>query len=242
MEEKTEKEGVKPEDADELDVQGDEVAGHSLSLEQQVATNKDQKQKPVLIDNSSENSMELMNDEERNGEVLSGNAMAEYEGESLKTEGKLVHKKGQREGDSMNRFYAWMKAAGIHLQDIIDNELGHIVQKNPNMKVHFMKVNPKDNATHDIDMAAHTLLVVEYDNSVNKGITGIHDEERGGVIESGGKKWLVIGITGYNPRNEQQKKAFDTVLNKNTGIVTRGSAEYFAKNSGERFFVSEQST
>lgn len=227
---------------DELEVHGDEVAGHSLSLEQQMVTNKDHKKEPVLIDNSGENPMEVLNDEARNGEVLSGNAMAEYEGETLKLEGKLVHKKGQEENDSMNKFYTWMSNAGIHLQDIIDNELGYILQKNPNMKVHFMKVNPQDNATHDIDVMSHTFLMIEYDSKVNKGITSIHDESRGGVIESGGKKWLIIGVTGYNPRNEQQKKAFNTILDKDTGIVVKGSEKYFAENKNERYYVSEQST
>jgi len=80
-----------------------------------------------LVDNASENEMEVYNDESRNGEVLSGNAMAEYDGFSLKSEGKQVKKKGKSETDSMSAYYSWMNSMGIHLQDIIDNELGYIL-------------------------------------------------------------------------------------------------------------------
>ena len=176
---------------------------------------------------------------------LSGNAMSEYKSASLQNEGKLEHKKGENPTDSMSRYFAWMDAAGIKLQNIIDEELGLILKQNPHAKVKFMVVRPDRNATNDVDMKTHLLLVLDYDNKVNKGITNIHNDENGGVLESNGKKYLVIGTVGYGNRNADKLALYDILFSNNPrstngyGLVKRGQGEFFRTHPEERFYVPE---
>lgn len=175
--------------------------------------------------------------------ALSGRAMGEYDMVPLAEDGRIVRKKGESPNDSMNKYFAWMNAAGIKLQNIIDTELGQILRRNPNAKVKFMAVRPQDNATHDGDMKRHLMLVLDYDNSVNKGITQIHKDENGGVIESQGKKYLVIGVAGYGNRNTDQLALYDILFSNNPksdngyGLVRRGMGDFFRNNPSERYYV-----
>lgn len=178
-----------------------------------------------------------------NVSTLSGNAMSEYEPEALETEGRLVHKKGASSTDSMSKFYGWMENAGIHLQNIIDHELAQILEKNPHAKVKFMTVNPTNNATHDVDVQSHLFLVLDYDSDINKGIEGIHKSENGGVIESDGKKYLIIGVVGY-PRGNTDKQGLYDILNSNNprspygyGLARKGRKKFFDEHPSERFMV-----
>ena len=176
---------------------------------------------------------------------LSGNAMSEYKPVPLQNEGKLEHKKGENPTDSMSRYFDWMDAAGIKLQNIIDEELGLILKQNPHTKVKFMVVRPDRNATNDVDMKTHLMLVLNYDNKVNKGITNIHNDENGGVLETGGKKYLVIGIVGYGNRNADKLALYDILFSNNPrstngyGLVKRGQGEFFRTHPEERFYVPE---
>lgn len=176
---------------------------------------------------------------------LSGNAMSEYKPASLQNEGKLEHKKGENPTDSMSRYFTWMDAAGIKLQNIIDEELGLILKQNPHVKVKFMVVRPDRNATNDVNMKTHLMLVLDYDNKVNKGITNIHSEENGGVLETGGKKYLVIGTVGYGNRNADKLALYDILFSNNPrstngyGLVKRGQGEFFRTHPEERFYVPE---
>ena len=61
---------------------------------------------------------------EANVTTLSGNAMSRYEPNPLEQDGILVNKKGKDNRKQMDEYYAWMDAAGIKLQNIIDQELG----------------------------------------------------------------------------------------------------------------------
>ena len=177
--------------------------------------------------------------------TLSGNAMSEYQSDPLQNEGKLEHKKGESSNDSMSKFYAWMDAAGIKLQNIIDTELAEILRRNPQAKVKFMAVRPQSNATNDGDMKRHLMLVLDYDNSINKGITNIHNDENGGVLESNDKKYLVIGIAGYGNKNADKLALYDILFSNNPnsqngyGLVRRGMGEFFRNNPNERFYVPE---
>ena len=177
---------------------------------------------------------------------LSGNAMSEWQPDPLKKEGLLVHKQGAKPDDSMSKYYAWMKAAGIKLQNIIDQELGEILRQNPHAKVKFMTIRPEDNATHDRDMQSHLMLVLDYDNSINRGIASIHRTENGGVIESQGKKYLVIGTVGYNRGNLGKMALYDVLFSNNPrgatgyGLVKRGAGEFWRSHPEERFYVPER--
>ena len=174
--------------------------------------------------------------------TLSGNAMSRYVPGELE-KNTLVNKKGEEgRGTSMDDFYVWMDAAGIKLQNIIDRELGRILSKNPHAKVKFMRVAPSKNATHDDHMKTHLMLVLDYDDKVNKGITAIHDSTNGGVIESNGKKYLLIGTAGYGNMNLSKRTLYDILFNPNLkdGLNIKSRArKFFETNPNERFYVTE---
>ena len=232
---------------------GDSVQGMSASIDEQI-NNIDPNGKEVHVSETNVDADNLNSTEEHNREAnattLSGNAMSRYEPDPLEKEGSLVNKKGTKTNDGMNQYYAWMDAAGIKLQNIIDQELGKILRRNPNAKVKFMSVRPESNATNDSVMQKHLMLVLDYDNNINKGITAIHNDMNGGVIESNGKKYLVIGIAGFAKKNFAQKSLYDVLTNpispnyKNStgeplGLMIKPRKEFFDNHSNERFYVNE---
>ena len=232
---------------------GDSVQGMSASLDAQI-NNIDPNGKEVHVSETNVDADNLNSTGEHNIEAnvttLSGNAMSRYEPDPLEKEGNLVNKKGTKANDGMNQYYAWMDAAGIKLQNIIDQELGKILRRNPNAKVKFMSVRPESNATNDSVMQKHLMLVLDYDNNINKGITAIHNDMNGGVIESNGKKYLVIGIAGFAKKNFAQKSLYDVLTNpispnyKNStgeplGLMIKPKKEFFDNHPNERFYVNE---
>lgn len=243
-------------DTTHLEDAGDDVQGKSPSLEEQVADAgmKDKIQvdeTSTLEDAASTNGIEGQSEDSRPS-TLSGNAMAEWEMKDLSEEGVLKHKKGGRDNDSMSKFYAWLDAAGIKLQNIIDRELGEILRKNPNAKVKFMAVRPESNATNDGDVKTHLFLVLDYDNKINKGITSIHDDANGGVITSNGKKYLIVGTVGYPNGNKAKQQLRDILFTNDPtegrklgiggshyGLVKQGSGEFFRAHPEERYWVPE---
>lgn len=232
---------------------GDSVQGVSASLDAQI-NNIDPNGKEVYVSETNVDADDLNGTGEHNTETnvttLSGNAMSRYEPDPLAKDGKLVNKKGKDDRKQMDEYYAWMDAAGIKLQNIIDQELGRILRRNPNAKVKFMSVRPESNATNDSAMQKHYMLVLDYDNSINKGITAIHNDKNGGVIESNGKKYLVIGVAGFAKKNFAQKSLYDVLTNpiapnyKNStgeplGLLVKPKKEFFETHPNERFYVNE---
>lgn len=232
---------------------GDSVQGVSASLDEQI-NNTDPNGKEVHVSETNVDADDLNGTGEHNTEAnvttLSGNAMSRYEPDPLAKDGKLVNKKGKDDRKQMDEYYAWMDAAGIKLQNIIDQELGRILRRNPNAKVKFMSVRPESNATNDSAMQKHYMLVLDYDNSINKGITAIHNDKNGGVIESNGKKYLVIGVAGFAKKNFAQKSLYDVLTNpiapnyKNStgeplGLLVKPKKEFFETHPNERFYVNE---
>lgn len=232
---------------------GDSVQGVSASIDEQI-NDIDPKGKEVHVSETNVDADELNGVGEHNIEAnvttLSGNAMSRYEPNSLEQDGILVNKKGKDNRKQMDEYYAWMDAAGIKLQNIIDQELGKILRRNPNAKVKFMSVRPESNATNDNVMQKHLMLVLDYDNSINTGITAIHNDKNGGVIESNGKKYLVIGVAGFAKKNFAQKSLYDVLTNpisptyKNStgeplGLMIKPRKEFFDTHSNERFYVNE---
>lgn len=232
---------------------GDSVQGVSASLDEQI-NNTDPNGKEVHVSETNVDADDLNGTGEHNTEAnvttLSGNAMSRYEPDPLAKDGKLVNKKGKDDRKQMDEYYAWMDAAGIKLQNIIDQELGRIFRRNPNAKVKFMSVRPESNATNDSAMQKHYMLVLDYDNSINKGITTIHNDKNGGVIESNGKKYLVIGVAGFAKKNFAQKSLYDVLTNpiaptyKNStgeplGLLVKPKKEFFETHPNERFYVNE---
>lgn len=195
---------------------GDSVQGRSENIDEQ-NNNITPDDKVIEMSEINEDADELNGIGEHNIETnvntISGNAMSRYESDPLAKDGKLVNKKGKDDRKQMDEYYAWMDAAGIKLQNIIDRELAKILKRNPNAKVKFMAVRPESNATNDSSMQRHLMLVLDYDNSINKGITAIHNDDNGGVIESQGKKYLVIGVAGYRNGNFAQQSLYNVLWN-----------------------------
>lgn len=224
---------------------GDSVHGKSATIDEQVAEPDNGKEAYSSEENTDYTAQNGIGEHviETSAISLSGNAMSEWEPAPLQDDGILEHKHGEKPEDSMNRYFSWMNAAGIKLQNIIDQELGQILKQNPQAKVKFMVIRPEANATKDIDMKTHLMLVLDYDNSINKGITNIHNEDNGGVFESDGKKYLVIGTVGYGNRNNDKLVLYDILFSNNPnstngyGLVKRGQGEFFRNHPDERYYV-----
>lgn len=184
------------------------------------------------------------------------------EDDTLSIGGKLNHKVGDNKSgmrlpdgtliDSMNRYYRWVEQTmKINLQEIIDTELSQILKSNPALKIKFMTVNTemdnKDDIMDDKAMHPHLLLVIDYDDGINKNITKIHSDKNGGVLESQGKKYLVVGVVGYgdknNPVNKHRQELYDTLYTnlsaiKDKAVLRKEGTDFFKKNPNERFYVS----
>lgn len=232
---------------------GDSVQGRSENIDEQ-NNNITLDDKVIEVSEINEDADELNGIGEHNIETnvntISGNAMSRYVSDPLVKDGKLVNKKGKDDRKQMDEYYAWMDAAGIKLQNIIDRELAKILKRNPNAKVKFMAVRPESNATNDSSMQRHLMLVLDYDNSINKGITAIHNDDNGGVIESQGKKYLVIGVAGYRNGNFAQQSLYNVLWNpisptsRNSkgepfGLMIKPKKEFFETHPNERFYVNE---
>lgn len=224
---------------------GDSVQGKSETIDEQLedttSTNKEVHSSDDNVDAAELNGTGQHNIE-TSVTTLSGNAMSEYNPTALQDGGIIERKKGSETNDNMNQYYAWMNAAGVKLQNIIDHELARIIRRNPNAKVKFMAAKPERNATNDVAMQSHLMLVLDYDNSINKGITAIHDDANGGVIESNGKKYLIIGTAGYGNRNASKLALYDMLWNPyiSGGLnLKKQRKQFFDAHPSERFYVNE---
>ena len=224
---------------------GDSVQGKSETIDEQLedttSTNKEVHSSDDNVDAAELNGTGQHNIE-TSVTTLSGNAMSEYNPTALQDDGIIERKKGSETNDNMNQYYTWMNAAGVKLQNIIDHELVRIIRRNPNAKVKFMAVKPERNATNDVAMQSHLMLVLDYDNSINKGITAIHDDTNGGVIESNGKKYLIIGTAGYGNRNASKLALYDMLWNPyiSGGLnLKKQRKQFFDVHPSERFYVNE---
>lgn len=231
-------------------VDGDEVYVVSKSIEKQIEEVKEKDAGISIVERNQD--IDTLNEKgeneiNTNETTLSGNAMGPYKSDPLVRSGILERKVGRDPKDNMNQFFAWMKAEGVNIQNIIDHELSQILAVTPNAKVKFMAVNPKNNATNDRVMQPFLMLVLDYDDNINKHITSIHNDDNGGVIESNGKKYLIIGTVGYGDKNKNAEKlALYDILwsnNPNTGngygLMKLARAKFFESHPNERFYVNE---
>lgn len=160
-----------------------------------------------------------------------GYAMAVWNRDTLQGEERaLVRDKDTKSPYSRDKLYAWCDSRGICIQDIIDHELANILEVNPHAKVKFMATNSKDfPATRehkDYEVGNNLFMVLDYDDSINRGITQIHDNDKyGGVIEADGKKYLIIGVFAYKNGNTAQQALYNNlwgaVTNSEAGTVTK---------------------
>lgn len=160
-------------------------------------------------------------------ENMLGNAMYGYDVKALEEDAKEVERTGKDPNDKMSRFFNWFKTANIKLQEIIDNELKDIVKANNKLEVLY--VNPQANATDDAVLNDFSLLCVEYTDAVKR----VHNEDRGGVITSNGKQYLIVGTMGFDRTNPAQGNTYRSVLYQGK----KNRYKYFTENSSERFYV-----
>lgn len=156
-----------------------------------------------------------------------GNIYPGYEVEELNSRGKLVKKTGAVPTDVMSTLYNFLEEKHIKLQEIIDFEFGKILEKNPDVKVHFVMHRTNNKAFN-----GYIFNVVEYTADVEK----IHKDTRGGVIIINRKKYLIVGITGTN---FNKGKAHE---DKYTSLVSRlrnKKIRYF-ENSTEEYWISSE--
>ena len=133
----------------------------------------------------------------------------------------------------MNVLYDFLSNRGVKLQDIIDFELGKIIQKNPKTKIHFMMYKTNDKMFNEF-----FFNVVEYNEDVKR----IHDKSRGGVITLGdGRQYLIVGVTGTNfAVSSEHKKLFISLKER----LLSQKIPYFNSEKGkqEEFWVSNDYT
>ena len=228
-----------------VEIIGDTAYGKSPSLEEQAAEvsseGKEVKVSEVTdnVDNANKVGEDKVNTEET---TLSGNTMSMYQPIPLKTKGIVIVKVGDDPHDTRTNYNGWMKDVNFNIQNIVDHELARIIKKNPHAKVKFMMVIPAHNATEDVRMQKNLMLVLDYDNKINKGITQIHDDSNGGVIESLGKKYLIIGVAGFGNNNLGKRALYDKLWNsKADGFrLKEKRKEFFEKHPKERFYVNEE--
>lgn len=231
-------------------VEGDDVYAVSESIEGQFEEVKEKDTEISTVERNQD--IDTLNEKgeneiNTNETTLSGMAMGPYKSDPLIESGILERKVGRNPNDNMNQFFAWMKAEGIKVQNIIDHELAQILAVSPNAKVKFMAVNPKNTATNDRAMNTFLMLVLDYDDNINKHITSIHNDDNGGVIESNGKKYLIIGTVGYGDKKKNAEKLalYDILWSNNPhtgngyGLMKLARAKFFNSHPNERFYVNE---
>lgn len=164
-------------------------------------------------------------------DTITGNRYYEYDvEESTDTAEKGRKKQRKRTASTKYQkiFFDWLNQNNIHLQDIIDNELGNILIENPEIELHFMSINPSQGK----ELSSMPILVVEYTKDVAKW----HNNDRGGVITANGKDWLLVGVAG--PAANADIKSADYI-----GRRTKAFKDsYYKQNPNEKYFVSSDYT
>lgn len=187
----------------------------SPSLQEQ--SKQDGVSKPQsIIPNSDEGNPTPTNDS------LEGLIFPEFNNEVLINDGYLVSERNLEHSGYKTEFYKFLDERNVDLQGIIDFELSSIIEDNPDTQVHFMMVKQNENAN------SIPFLVIEYNDSVKKH----HKEERGGVITSGGKQWLIIGHASSSTQD------YINLLN----TLKRKRFGYFNYNPNELYYVSDAYT
>ena len=206
----------------------------SPTLEEQVAAIPEEQAEVTIVPADQQEMTEEQLDElptvtAEDAVPLLGNKFPGYDINALANEGREVLAKGERENDTMNKVLGWLRDAGINLQEIIDHELGKIIQMHPETKIHFLRVNPQNNATHDTHMQKSAMLAVEYTNEIAR----LHKDSRGGVVNANGKQYLIVGILGTESGNAAQSNYYTTLMDS----IKQRAWGYFQHNQSERFWV-----
>lgn len=221
------------------------VYGVNSTLEDQKNDMPDNMKGTIIEENNMDTDVQanVMGEEQQDNSAtqLSGYPMAIWNRESLQgNERALVRDKDTKHPYSRDKLNAWLDSRGIHLRDIIDHELADILSMNPHAKVKFMATNSKDfpvTRTYKDDTVSNNLfMVLDYDDNINRGITQIHDDKNGGVIETAdGKKYLIIGVLAYKNGNTAQQALYNNLW----GAATNGDAGVETKKRKQKAFGAD---
>lgn len=155
---------------------------------------------------------------------LVGHALSKYTVDPVTNAVTLTEKVLARE------LHDFLEKQGTDLQGIVDYELQAIAALDPTIHLACITFGHEKNSEASVDLCRNTTLaVIEYTDEVAK----IHDEKRGGVIESNGKKYLIIGTIGYHDSASRKSKAVVNKLRESLGIA--------AQSSTDQFYVEETS-
>ena len=210
----------------------------SPTLEEQIADVPEGETKPVIVPVEQFKTVAELNEvpESAPGEnnALVAVKFPGYDIDVLNKKGKQTLPQPKNPGDKMDQVLTWLRNEGIQYQEIVDHELGKILAMNPQVKVHFVRVTPRKNATNDNYMDKRALLAVEYTDKVAK----VHKESRGGVITaSNGKSYLVFGVLGAVDKNRIQREQYENFMDK----LKPRAWGFFSHHPGERFWVDPNS-
>lgn len=160
--------------------------------------------------------------------TISGNRYVTYSVANLK-DGKVVFETPENPNSIFGKFVEWVNNNNIKIQEIIDEEFGRIITDIPDIKIRFMKFNHKKS---DIGykLQNNFINVIELTPELRNKY---HKEDRGGVIQFEGKSWLVVGITGFDNGNIDQRRAYDTMK----APINKRRDEYFAKNPDANYYI-----
>ena len=179
---------------DEMEGSFTEDGGYLAPTEQEefAAATEDTEAAPIPVDEG--NAIDAANNKNYRAEdgLLEGNGLYEYDVDTLKNLGIVERRTPDTQDSKLAKWFEWLDTNKIHLQEIIDRELGTILKKYPDTKIRFMVSN-------DPLTSQQVIQVIEYDSNIEK----LHDDLLGGVItatttENGKnveKRWLVIGTT-----------------------------------------------
>lgn len=152
-----------------------------------------------------------------------GNTHYRYAGSAARN-GVLTERQGETEGDTTNSVFEWLEINKVKLQEIIDNELADIAKTNPD--VHFMMLtSPQYGEGFSLNNVV--FQVVKYTKDIEK----IHNKDRGGVIESNGEKYLIIGTAGSMSGNKVSNNYYLSLLSKLKQGRKNHSGPYYVSNS-----------
>lgn len=149
---------------------------------------------------------------------LVGHALSKYTVDPVTNAVTLTERVLARE---LNDF---LEKQGIDLQGIVDYELQAISALDPAIHLACITFGHEKNSEASVDLRKYTsLAVIEYTDEVAK----IHDEKRGGVIESGGKKYLIVGTIGYHNDASRKSQAIMHDLRKSLSTASESSTDQF---------------
>lgn len=222
----------------------DETTGYTAELEDEAKQDSSIEVQRGEAESLNAENEQMANTADNTSTTINGVAMHRYKTKSLVEEGSLQRQQGTEKNDKMNNYFSWMEAEGHHLQEVVDNELSDILKNKPDAIVHFVGINPSRNATNDNHVQTHLFLALDFDDSINPNITNIHNKDRGCVIESEGKKYLLIGVAGYGS-NAGKQALYDRLWytgkrengEKSEGWIKKDRVSFFNKNPKERWFV-----